>query len=218
MIEERKLVKKLARVMKEVKSIPKNGFNKFHKYNYVLESDVAEKVREILADENIMMIPNMTYQSVREHKNHKGNIEYIATVVMEFTFYDGDTGEEICFQVPGEGQDAGDKAIYKAITGAQKYAMMKAFMIPTGDDPETDTGTDERNNGYSKGNSTPASDNQLDLVKKLTEEVAKKTKITVEEAYATLKKRLNTNNEMANFTKDEASKAINYLNGVKKGA
>lgn len=36
----------------------------------------------------------------------------------------------------GEGMDTGDKAIYKAITGAQKYVLMKTFLIPTGDDPE----------------------------------------------------------------------------------
>ena len=42
-------------------------------------------------------------------------------------------------------EDAGDKGIYKAIAGAQKYALMKVFMIPTGDDPEADEGVDERN-------------------------------------------------------------------------
>ena len=49
----------------------------------------------------------------------------------------------------GSGQDAGDKGIFKAISGAQKYALMKAFMIPTGDDPEQDAGVDERNNRQS---------------------------------------------------------------------
>jgi hypothetical protein len=38
----------------------------------------------------------------------------------------------------GEGQDAGDKAVYKAMTGALKYCLLKTFLIPTGDDPERD--------------------------------------------------------------------------------
>lgn len=91
------------------------------------------------------MIPNMKEHSVRTHITAKEKTEYIATVLIEFTFMDGDTGETLVFCMAGEGQDAGDKAYYKAITGAQKYALMKAFMIPTGNDPEGDAGVDERN-------------------------------------------------------------------------
>jgi len=143
---ERKLVKKLAKVMSEVKYIKKNGFNKFNNYSYATESDVAEKVREVLADQQVIMLPDVVEHSTREHVNRKGNTEYIATVKVKFTFIDGETGEELSIHSAGEGQDAGDKAVYKAITGAQKYALMKAFMIPTGDDPEGDNGVDERNN------------------------------------------------------------------------
>jgi hypothetical protein len=144
------LVKKLSEVMKQVKYIEKKGFNKFHGYKYATESDVAEKVREVLAEQNVMLIPNLVKHSMREHTNAKGKTEYIVAVDMEFKFYDGDSGEELTFHMSGEGQDAGDKGIYKAITGAQKYALMKVFMIPTGDDPEADNSVDERNESYSK--------------------------------------------------------------------
>ncbi|WP_340701379.1 ERF family protein [Brevibacillus borstelensis] len=144
--DKRLLVKKLAKVMQEVKYIQKKGYNKFHQYKYATEADVAEKVREILAEQYVILIPNMTSHSIREHTTNKGNREYIVTVNMEFKFIDGETGEEITFNMVGEGQDPGDKATYKAITGAQKYALMKVFMIPTGDDPEADETVDERNN------------------------------------------------------------------------
>lgn len=158
MSEQRTLVKKLAKVMQDVKYIQKRGFNKFHQYRYATESDVAEKVRESLADQNVVMIPNMTSHSIREHITAKGNKEYITTVVMEFKFIDGDSGEEITFTMIGEGQDAGDKGPYKAITGAQKYALMKAFMVPTGDDPEADEGVDQRNSEQ-PGSKQPAQPN-----------------------------------------------------------
>jgi len=145
-LNEKKLVKKLAEVMKRVQYIQKTGFNNFHQYKYATEADVNEHVREVLAEYNVVMIPNVKSHSFREHVNAKGKIEYIVTVCVEFTFYDGETGETITFCTFGEGQDAGDKGTYKAITGAQKYALMKAFMIPTGDDPESDSGVDERNN------------------------------------------------------------------------
>lgn len=144
--QERKLVKKLSEVMQEVKYIQKTGRNTFHKYTYATESDVAEHVREELAKRFVMMIPNVTETTMREHKNRNGNTEYIVKVRMEFKFIDGETGEEISFHTEGEGQDAGDKAVYKAMTGAQKYALLKVFMIPTGDDPEEDASVDERNN------------------------------------------------------------------------
>lgn len=217
--QERLLVKKLAKVMQTVKNIEKKGYNSFHKYKYATESDVAESIREVLADQNVMMIPNMTNHSVREHTNAKGKTEYIATVVMEFTFYDGDTGEEISFQVPGEGQDAGDKATYKAITGAQKYALMKAFMIPTNDDPEQDNGVDEHNYGQQpQRQQKKASDKQLDYVTKLVKKVAEQKQITVDEGYATLKKRIKTNNDIENFTTTEASQAIKYLESLTQSA
>jgi hypothetical protein len=145
--EKKSLVAKLSEVMKEVKYIEKKGYNSFHKYKYATESDVAEKVRESLVERNVIMVPNMVSHDVREHTNAKGKTEYIVTVNMEFKFMDGDNGQEITFNMYGEGQDAGDKAVYKAITGAQKYALMKVFMIPTGDDPEADNSTDERNAG-----------------------------------------------------------------------
>lgn len=144
-MSEKRLVKKLAKVMTEVKYIEKKGFNSFNRYKYATESDVAEKVREILAGQNVIMLPDVVEHTTREHVNRKNNTEYIATVKVKFTFIDGETGEELVIHSVGEGQDAGDKAVYKAITGAQKYALMKAFMIPTGDDPEADNGVDERN-------------------------------------------------------------------------
>ncbi|WP_156900210.1 ERF family protein [Alicyclobacillus contaminans] len=141
------LVKKLAQVMKQVPYIQKRGRNSFHGYNYATEADVNEKVREVLAEQNVIMLPSMKGHELRETVTAKGQTEYIIRVDMDFTFIDGDTGEQLTISMSGEGQDRGDKAIYKAISGAQKYALMKVFMIPTGDDPEGDEGVDERNHG-----------------------------------------------------------------------
>lgn len=146
-MEEKTLVKKLAKVMQEVKYIQKTGFNTFHKYKYATEADVNEKVREELAKQNVIMLPSMLGHEMRTHTNRSGATEYITCVDMQFTFVDGDSGESFTVNMSGEGQDAGDKGIYKAIAGAQKYALMKVFMIPTGDDPEADEGVDERNQG-----------------------------------------------------------------------
>ena len=55
---------------------------------------------------------------------------------MAYTFIDVDTAEEITVKTAGEGLDSGDKAPYKAMTGALKYALLQSFLLATGDDPE----------------------------------------------------------------------------------
>ena len=68
----------------------------------------------------------------------KSEVEHVARVVMAYTFMDVDTAEEITVKVAGEGLDAGDKAPYKAMTGALKYALLQSFLLATGDDPENE--------------------------------------------------------------------------------
>lgn len=155
---ERKLVSKLAEVMKQVGRIPKRGENKFHNYKYATEADVSDHVRDALAERKIILIPNVKSYTFRDHVTSGGKKEYIVTVEVEFTFYDGETGEAITFTMVGEGQDAGDKAAYKAMTGAEKYALMKSLMIPTGDDPEADDGVDQRNHGENRRNERKATE------------------------------------------------------------
>jgi len=181
----RSLVKKLAEVMSEVKRVPKNGFNKFHKYQYATESDVSDLVREELAKRSVMLFPSVISHESREHKNRSGSTEYISTIEMEFTFVDGESGESMAFKTVGEGQDAGDKAYYKAMTGATKYALMKVFLISTGDDPEADSKVDERNS-----KATPpkmATKVELDSLLKLADTFAALRSVSREKVLSTVK-------------------------------
>lgn len=145
--EERKLLLKLVTVYEQVQYIQKRGHNKFHNYKYATEADVNEKVREEIAKLKIIMMPSIINKEMRVTTTKSGNTEYIYRVDMDFVFMDAETGESLTVQMSGEGQDVGDKAIFKAISGCQKYALMKAFMIPTGDDPEGDDDADKRNAG-----------------------------------------------------------------------
>jgi hypothetical protein len=150
-MEGKILVNKLAEVMEEVKYIQKRGKNAHFNYTYAMEADVADKVREALAKRCVVMIPSLVEHSLREIETRNGK-QTVAMVVMEYTFHDGESGETLSFKMPGEGQDSGDKAFYKAITGSGKYAMMKAFLIPTGDDPENDeNGDNGKQNGKKDG-------------------------------------------------------------------
>lgn len=211
------LVRKLSEVMAEMKRVPKNGYNAFHKYKYATESDVSEVVREELAKRHVMMIPSVREQSIREHKNARGNTEYIAKVLMDFTFYDGESGEQIVFTSVGEGQDAGDKAVYKAMTGATKYAIMKAFLISTGDDPEADSKVDERNQqtaqkkqaSHAQKAPSKASDELMNTVNNLVVIVAKKATEAGKEA--TTESVAKAFKVTANMTEQQANEALTKL-------
>lgn len=128
------LVEKLAAVMAQVARVPKNGWNDFHKYHYATEADITECVRSAMASHGVMLIPSVEKTEWRTIKNKSGGEEFIASLTVHFTATDGK--DRIEFNVMGEGQDRGDKATYKAMTGAIKYALLKLFLIPTGDDPE----------------------------------------------------------------------------------
>src|SRR5699024_2079991 len=204
-MSEKKLVKKLAKVMDQVKYIEKKGYNKFHKYHYATESDVSEKVREVLAENDVIMLPDVVEHETREHINQRGNKEYIATVTVKFTIIDGETGEQLSIHGIGEGQDAGDKAVYKAITGATKYALMKTFMIPTGDDPEADSGVDERNQS-NKNTNTLITPEQVGTLKTEALKMAKLHDMPLDEVF----KKINVTN-IEQLTKQQADTHINNL-------
>lgn len=142
---QRTLVKKLAEIMREVGRIPKNGYNSHQKYNYVMESDISEAVRSLMADRNLMIFPNLVSKEVISAGTTKGgSSQWLTSVEMEFTIVDGDSGEERTVKMGGQGIDSGDKGIFKATTGANKYALLKLFQISTGDDPENDGGVNHQ--------------------------------------------------------------------------
>ncbi len=136
---KRSLVRKLSEVMAAVSHVPKSGRNNFHNYDYATEADITASVRQELAKRMVMLIPSVESCEFLEVVTNANKKERICTMRMTFTAHDGESGETIPFNAVGQGQDASDKAAYKAATGATKYALLKLFLIPTGDDPEEDS-------------------------------------------------------------------------------
>jgi len=134
------LFAKLAKILGTVGRVEKRGHNDFHKYDYATESDIVDEIRPKLAEANVFLFTSVAKCDVQEYVKDNGKKSRIARVTTKHTFADGDTGETWEVQGVGEGEDVGDKAVYKAITGAEKYALTKNFMISTGEDPEKDDG------------------------------------------------------------------------------
>lgn len=133
------LAGKLARVTAQVSRVPKRGWNDFNRYHYVMESDLLDAVRASLAAEGVALQSSVVSHKCERMPTQRGE-QTMAVVMMRFTWHDAATGETLSSEFPGMAADSGigDKAIYKAITGATKYFIMKTFLMSTGDDPEND--------------------------------------------------------------------------------
>ena len=69
---------------------------------------------------------------------------WIAKVIVEYQFIDGDTGEVTPLsRIPGTGADTGDKGHAKAMTMSKKYFLSQVFLIGGNDDPEADEKVDK---------------------------------------------------------------------------
>ena len=132
-----KIATALHEVMNKVSYVQKTGKNAFHGYKYAGEADLLEKLRPAMLEAGLLLIPSIKGVSpIDEHG--------VTTVQMEYTLVhkDGDIWPNVICAA-GQGGDknkngVGDKGLYKAITGANKYLLFKLFQIETGDDPEMD--------------------------------------------------------------------------------
>jgi len=131
--QELNLREKFAEVRRRLGYVQKRGHNERHNYSYVMAADLAGAVGDILAELGVVMIPQL--QSIST-ETPRSSSERIARIVMNYRFVDTKSGEELTVRVAGEGTDPGDKAPYKAMTGALKYALLQSFLLATGDDPE----------------------------------------------------------------------------------
>lgn len=140
------LALKLHRILRDSGYIKKDKRNSAQSYNYLSEEAMVKRLRELLIEHSVILIPDVidchTFQV--EITTSKGNKSVpITRVTVRYTMVDADSGDSYSFSMVGEGTDTGDKAVYKALTGANKYALMKLFQIPSGDDPEADWGGDK---------------------------------------------------------------------------
>jgi len=141
---ETTIAAKLVAAMGEIDAVTKEGKNEMQKYRYVRAADVANEVRKVLVKNRIAFTYNTgkhehwTVDRIdRQTGQVTGQMNYSLLEVL-FSFIDADTGDRLDLHGIGCGQDTGEKAVYKAMTGALKYALRMNFIIPDESDPEND--------------------------------------------------------------------------------
>ena len=140
----KQIATKLVKVMADCAYVQKNGSNDFHRYKYATAADVLEKVNSSLVKQGIVATAQAELIDLRDVMTQKGNSERLATVKTTLTLIDAESGESLSCSGIGSGQDNGDKAAMKACTASLKYAWMMTLAMATGDDPESDSGVDQR--------------------------------------------------------------------------
>jgi len=137
------LYKKLALIMGEVNRVEKSGQNQKQNYKFASESDIADMVRGLMAKNNVALLVDMQEVDSVEISSQSGTKGVHYRIWFEFTFACGDTGATISRRWMGEAQDWQDKGINKASSFAEKYFLIKTFVMSTGDirdDPDGESG------------------------------------------------------------------------------
>ena len=118
-------------VMKDVTYVQKGGQVKYTgtKYSYMSEANLLEAARPAMVKHGLALMPSC------EEIKVEGKMVFVK-MSYTLTHVSGAVWPEK-LSMWGSGMDSGDKAIYKAITGANKYMLFKLLNIPTGDDPES---------------------------------------------------------------------------------
>jgi hypothetical protein len=114
----------MARVMRDVRNVGKDGRNESQNYNFRGVDDAIGALAQPLRDHGVFMTPEVLdfKTEVRGRQN---------AVMMRIAFhFHGPAGDHVTAITLGEGSDFADKAANKAMSAALKYALIHTFMIP----------------------------------------------------------------------------------------
>lgn len=158
--ELQKKKNKVRTALKEKGVLQNKGKNDFDHYRYFSEAQYKELFTELFSENGLEMkfseVGYDTFEGTQKQSNGR-------LVKLEFRLTDIDTGFYEITLITGEAIDKGDKAGYKAYTGALKYFLADTFMVATGDEVETESPVQEMN----KVSERKASEKQIAILKKV---------------------------------------------------
>lgn len=138
------IYEKLSKITNEISAVAKNlnvGYGK-SQYKAVGEADVLAAVKPTEEKYKVYSYPvsrrvieSNVLTSLDKDGNEKRQLFMRLEVVYRFVNMENPE-EYIDITTYGDGVDPGDKAPGKAMTYADKYALLKAYKIITGDDPD----------------------------------------------------------------------------------
>jgi len=150
----------LRKSLKEKGVLQNKGKNTFDKYKYFSEAQYKELFTALFSEHGLEMkfteLDYDTFEGTEKQSNGR-------MVRLEFSLIDTETGFYETTAITGEGIDKGDKAGYKAYTGALKYFLADTFMVATGDEAETESPAEKMNTKTER----KASEKQIAVLEKV---------------------------------------------------
>ena len=157
------IFQKMAAVTNELQTVAKNltvSTGRNNSYKAVSERDIIDAVKPLEVKHGIYSYPcdreiveTQTLESDTEYGKKTTFFSRIKTI---YRFVNIDDPEDYIETVTfAEGIDSQDKGSGKAMTYADKYALMKAYKISTGEDPDQTGSVDTHYTRTGKGNKTP---------------------------------------------------------------
>lgn len=139
---------RMSAITAELQTVAKNltvSTGKNNSYKAVSERDIIDAVKPVEVKHGVYSYP--VAREVLESEILESETEYQGKVTKKTTFFSRikttyrfvnmDKPDEFIDMVTfAEGIDSGDKGSGKAMTYGDKYALMKAYKISTGDDPD----------------------------------------------------------------------------------
>ena len=186
------IFEKMSAITNELGVVAKNlnvDMGKGKSYKAVQEKDVLDAVKPIEEKYRVYSYPKerkIIDSGILEKETQYGvskNIYLRIETIYEFVNLDKPE-ETITMTSYADGIDSGDKATGKAMTYSDKYSLLKAYKIATGDDPDKEASPEK---GYSKED-TKAKMLLIDKFNKLVVE----TQTDVDLVYDTYKVTTNT--------------------------
>lgn len=158
MSESKNLYQRLLAIQTELGVVAKNlqiQTSATSGYKAVSERDVIDAIKPLEAkygvysypvEREVILAETLENERLLKDGSKTKVTSKFMRLAVTYRFVNVDDPKEY-IEVPtyGDGIDTGDKAPGKAITYADKYALMKAYKISTGDDPDQEKSPD---NGY----------------------------------------------------------------------
>jgi ERF superfamily len=214
---EATIFERMIAIVAEMPAIGKTQQNREQGFMFRGHDDVMNALNPLLAKHGVFVVPDVVERVTNERTTGSGKTMYEVNLHVAFTFY-GAGGDWVRGSGWGEGTDMGDKATNKAMTGAMKYVIAQTFALATREISETDadhTSPEEttRGGGGTASAGPTATEKQQQMVLRVATEV--------DEMGITLNGRrpqdaIHVRTPIADMTRDQASRTIDLLIGIKK--
>lgn len=126
-----KIYAAMAAIQREVGGVAK-AKKSTQGYHYRGIDDIYAALQGLMAEKGVVSVPAVIEQHREERRTRNDGVLIYSVLTVRYTFYAED-GSSIEAVTVGEGMDSSDKSSNKAMSAAEKYALIQAFKLPTTD-------------------------------------------------------------------------------------